>query len=290
MKPGIYNGMPMAEYMRLPAFSSSRAHTLLTYSPFHARYMPSREPSDASDNGTAIHDVLLEGVDRIAEIAAEDWRTKAAKEARDAARAEGKIPLLASRAATVKEAVGAAKEFVGRSELAGIFQRGKPEVTFVWDDGGLLCKARPDWLTDEHDILLHVKTTQGSAEPNSWIRNQLTNCGYDVACAFYERGLYASYTPGSGKNAPLSVFLVIEANAPYGCSLVALDPAMADLADSKARRAIKTWAECKRTKKYPSYPTQICYAEPKPWDLAAEQESASDEVFDVLQAKEGLQA
>jgi len=214
--------------------------------------------------GTAIHDALLEGIDRIAVIEADDWRTKAAKEARDAARTEGKIPILARKVEQVEDAVSAALSFIEKSEIAGVFHRGKPEQTVIWKEESLICKARPDWLTDDRSILLHVKTTQGSAEPSSWIRGQLTNMGYDVAWAFYQRGCPVG----------LSVFLVIEANAPYGCSLVGLDPAMQDLADRKVSRAIATWQQCKATGKYPAYSSRIHYAEPRAWQLEEEESHA----------------
>src|SRR3972149_5802627 len=55
------------------------------------------EDSERFDLGRAAHAYLLEGESGFAIIEAADWRTKAAKEARDAARAAGKIPLLADR-------------------------------------------------------------------------------------------------------------------------------------------------------------------------------------------------
>ena len=80
--------MSMSEYLSLDALSSGVCHTLLTESPYHARFKQENPgaPSSVSDMGIAIHDGLLEGVDRIVAIDADDWRTKAAKEARDAAR------------------------------------------------------------------------------------------------------------------------------------------------------------------------------------------------------------
>lgn len=288
MNPGIHAGVPMRDYMLHRGLSASRAHTLLTQSPRHAITVTDDEPSEASEIGTAIHDALLEGVNRLVAIEADDWRTKAAKEARDAARAEGKIPMLARKMVQIEGAVNAAKAFVETSEIAGIFSRGKPEQTIIWNEGDLICKARPDWLTDNRDILLHVKTTQGSAEPSSWIRNQLVPMGYDLAAEFYARGLHVAT---DDRLAPtlVSLFLVIEQTEPYGCSLVGLAPAMQDLASRKVDRAIRIWQECKRTGKYPCYPSQIHYAEPMAWQLSAEDEIEFGPQVDPLQDREGLQ-
>jgi hypothetical protein len=290
MNAGLHPGIPMADYLALPFLSSGLCHRILTCSPFHARYeQQNREQDDttASDTGTAIHDALLEGIDRIQAIDAPDWRTKAAKAARDEARAAGKIPMLLHKVWQVEAAVMAARAFIEGSELAGLFDDGQPEVTMVFETDGVLCKARPDWLSGDHSILCHVKTTQGSAQPDAWIRSQLVNSGYDVACAFYERGLYS--LPGDGKESPTSVFLVIEQSAPYGCSLIALDPAMMDIAERKVARAIATWRQCVATDRWPAYPSRICYAQPKPWQLAEEEERQATHEFDEKQAEYGLQ-
>lgn len=268
---GIHDGVPMRDYLLHAGLSASRLNILLSESPLHARHSEGGEPSEASEIGTAIHDGLLEGVDRIVAIEADDWRTKAAKDARDEARAASKIPMLARKVAQVQAAIAAAKSFIETTELSGIFERGKPEQTVIWYEGKLICKARPDWLTDSRDVLLHVKTTDGSAEPNSWIRNQLVR-GYDVAAAFYERGMFAvSETPEQSVYLH-SVFLVIEQNAPYGCSLIGMSPAMQDIAASRVNRGISLWAKCKAAGKYPAYSPVIHYAEPFAWQMADEEE------------------
>lgn len=286
----IRYGVPMEQYMAMKGISASLLHNVLAYSPLHARYWQQQpsEPSDASETGSAIHDALLEGMDRITVVDAQDWRTKAAKEARESARAIGNIPMLAHKVSRVESAVNAAREFVETTELAGIFERGKPEVTLEWSYDDMACKARPDWLTDDQDVILHVKTTAGSAHPESWIRSQLVQGGYDIAYAWYERGLFAQN--GDGKSAPLSVFLVIEQNPPHGCSLVSLDPAMADLAERRMLRAFESWTQCMLSGKFPCYPSAICYAQPKPWQLAEEEEIAMGAEYDELQLKEGIQA
>ena len=105
-EPGLYQ-MPLTDYIADPApepsLSSSLAHTLITQTPIHAfmrhpRLNPGapREESNKMDIGTIAHGLLLEGDEsRIVLIEAEDWRTKEAKEQRDQAYADGKVPLLA---------------------------------------------------------------------------------------------------------------------------------------------------------------------------------------------------
>jgi hypothetical protein len=279
--------MSMAEYLAIPALSSGLCNTLLAYSAYHAKHEQDNraaDDSDASDAGTAIHSALLEGMDAIVALDYPDWRTKAAKEARDAARAAGSIPMLAHKVERIGAAVGAAKNFIARSELAGVFDSGQPEMTLIWNEGAVLCKAKPDWLSADRSLMIHVKTTQGSANPDSWIRNQLTPCGYDLALAFYERGLSEVAQVENIR----SVFLVIEQQEPHGCSLVGLDPASHDLASRKAARAIRLWAECQRSGKYPSYPSRICWAAPKPWEMAQEDEREMSQPFSERELEGGV--
>lgn len=271
VKPGIYSSIKMAEYLALKALSAGRCNVILTQSAFHALHDEQSAPSEVSEIGTAIHDGLLEGVDRIVAIEADDWRTKAAKAAREEARAAGKIPILARKAEQVTRAIDCARGYMSQSELADEWAgESEAELTLVWKEGKVLCKARPDWLAADRSLLIHVKTTAGSAQPESWIRNQLCASGYDLAAAFYERGLYAAES-GKGRDAPTSVFLVIEQQPPFGCSLVGLSPAMMDLASSKAERAIAIWQKCQASGNYPCYPSRIAYAEPLPWQMVNEE-------------------
>jgi hypothetical protein len=283
-----YENLSMGEYLALPYVSASLLHNVLAYSPAHAKFWQQNrdDASEASDTGTAIHDALLEGMDRIVAIDAPDWRTKAAKEARDVARLDGKIPMLAHKVKNVEGAVNAAHKFIGASPLAGIFTSGKPEQTLIWEEGGLRCKARPDWLTNDRDILLHLKTTKGSANPEVWIRSQLEPMGYDVALAWYQRAIEQFVDADSCEH----VVLVVEQEAPHGCSLISLDPAMWSIAHAKVARALATWQRCVAAGRFPAYPSAIHYAEPKPWQLAQEEEAQLGVVFDQLQEEQGLQA
>ena len=124
-----------------------------------------------------------------------------------------------------------------------------------------------------------------AVRPASAVRESfgIVPMGYDLAAAFYERGLAAV------GNTALTVFLVQEVYEPFACSLVGLSPAMADIADSKVSRALAIWQECKKTGIWPAYLPRIHYAEPMPWQIADEEEAAVDGAYDELQEREGLQ-
>ena len=269
--PGIYQ-MTAAEYHAdpcdTPSLSSSIANILLTDSPRHAWFAhPKLNPnykqreSATFDLGTAAHAYMLEGADVITVIDAEDWRTKAAKDARDAARAEGKVPLLARQSLAVIEMAAAAQDqLVVFNDPPIPFTGGQPEQTLIWQEGGVWCRTRLDYLHDDHRWIDDLKSTGGSANPDAWTRGQLFTTGHDLQAAFYLRGLAAL----TGKQARFR-FVVIENEAPYALSVISLTPAALAFAEKKVQAAITLWRFCMDENRWPGYPTRTCHAELPPW-------------------------
>ena len=256
----------MPEYLALDALSSSACHTLLSRSPAHACY--DREHPHTStmmDVGTVAHQVLLEGSEvNISVVEANDWRTKAAREAREIARLEHKTPILTSMMDEVRCMVEAAWHYIRRSDIAEVMKHGAPERTLIWQEDDLWCKARPDWLTHDWRTIIHYKTTGRSANPEAFA-SHMVDMGYDLAAAFYAQGLAAVSTVHAFD--VKSVFLLQETEPPYACSLVGLSPGLMELGMLKAERAIKVWRQCLLSGDWPAYPTEVCYAEPKPWHM-----------------------
>ena len=295
---GIYPDMSMAGYLAVRAFSSGMAHRILTQSPAHAwvdsPWNPNRkdESSKAANIGTIAHDVLLEGGTGLLECIdpndypskstgyiPDGWTNKDIRAARDAAIAEGKIPLFPCDIDAVIEMVESAKAYIATSELAGVFDTGAPEQTVVWQDGATLCKARPDWLNA--DVCLHLKTTKRSVCPPAFERMAI-NMGYDVSLAFYARGI----------DRERHLILALEQEPPYACKLFGLSSAQADISARKVERAINTWAACMKAGKFPAYDGSVHYIEPTNWQMErALQDGDIDGLgYDPDIAGEGVQA
>lgn len=252
-----------------PSLSASLIHTLLTYSPAHARAAhpklnPNLERDDAShyDIGTIAHALLLQGDADLCEVIdAPDWRTKAAKEARDEARVNGKVPLLAHQLDNVTALVEAvAAQLIGFNDSPPVLTEGKPEQTLVWEENGVLIRSRLDWLRDDYRAIDDVKTTSRSANPEGWSRS-LFNFGGDIQAALYLRGVKAV----TGADATFR-WLVIETAAPYAMSVLTPGPDVLALADAKIDRALDIWADCLATDRWPAYPTRVCTVELPPWE------------------------
>lgn len=272
--PGVYEDLPADEYhadpSATPSLSASIARILCTESPLHAwakhpRLNPDyvKEEDEKFDIGNIAHELLLEQWDRVEVIDAKDWRTNAAKEARDAARAAGKIPLLTGRWQEVQEMVKHAVANLTKIDISPpLLMGGKPEQTLVWQEDGVICRARLDYLRDDYRAIDDLKTTSRSANPESWSRS-LFSMGYDIQAAFYLRGLEAV----TGAKAEWR-WVVLETTAPYAASVLSLGPAGLELAQAKVEYAIGKWRECIQRDEWPGYAQQIHYADLPGWEEA----------------------
>jgi len=260
-----------------PTLNSGLAHRILARSPRHAWWGHHRlnpewkeSSSDAFDIGTAAHDLIIDDrSDRIVVINADSWRTKEAKEQREAARAEGKLPLLEEQANAVLAMLAPLREAMASSpDLAGL---GKldPERTLVWQDplSGAWLRARPDWITTDRSIILSYKTTSASAEPDAYTRT-LLNFGYDMQAAFEMNGVEVIH----GTAPTHYIWVVQEVQPPYAVSLIGLSPELKAYAQAQFDAAVSRWAQCMANNVWPGYSERVCYPSVPPWVMAQAEE------------------
>ena len=271
--PGLYN-IPAEDYHAdpcpEPSLSCSIAKILLDKSPKHAwmrhpRLNPDcHEDNDKKfDTGTAAHALLLQGEDVCVVLDYPDWRTNAAKGARDEAYASGRTPMLRKDYDAVRAMVDVARQAIAEcSDLSGItLTDGQAERTIVWQEGGIWCRARLDWMSNKRDLILDYKTTGTSARPENWARTMAGMSG-DIQPAFYQRGNAATGWPSRAHWA----FLVQETSAPYACSFIGLSPAYLAWAAEKVEEAIRLWTACLAANDWPAYnANRIAYIEPPSW-------------------------
>lgn len=250
-----------------PSLSSGIARILLSQSPRHAwhahpRLNPDYEADDSTDFdiGQAAHQMMLRDSSKVIRVIdADDWRTKAAKEARAEAIAAGMLPLLREQAMRTAAMVRAVDHQLIGHEAEGAFTNGKPEQTLIWqDEGGIWCRARLDWLPGERrsPLLLYDFKTSYSANPDVWTRTLYNDDG-DVQAAFYARGLEAVL----GITDVRFRFVVVETAPPHCMSVIELEPSAVALARDRMGYAMRTWRECLRANKWPGYPTRVCHVE-----------------------------
>jgi hypothetical protein len=259
-----------------PTLSASVAKLLCSRSPLHAwtahpKLNPDFKPVHAEkfDVGQAAHQVLLEGEAIVSVIEAPDWRTNAAKDARDAARAAGLVPLLEAQWAETQAMAAAAQEQLEALDVAPApFTDGKPEQTIVWEEaGGVICRARLDWLRDDYTVIDDLKTTSRSANPDDFTRS-IFSMGYDVQVAAYRRAVATATGDYPDDPAVDFRFVVVETTPPYALSVIGLGPAALMIAEKKWAHAVRTWKRCLERDEWPGYPTRVAYAELPAWEEA----------------------
>lgn len=299
MKPGIYTGLSFAEYLAIPAVSQGVLQTLLDRCPSAARfdsYLNADRPRDTSDEmdcGTIAHEILLEG--STAGICVIDpneypadkggaipigWTNKAIRAARDGARAAGLVPILKPRMGEINAMVDAAHAYIEslKNTEPAIWaafqpQGGESELTLVWRDDEILCRARTDRISKDMKLIVDYKTTSSNVEPNRWARTQLLD--YYVGAAFYRRGVRILCD-----TTPAYVYLVQSTEPPYLCSLIGLDPHFVDLGDRKITAALNAWRKCLADDSWPGFPARVCYPVTPAWIEAEWQDREASEPID----------
>jgi hypothetical protein len=267
---GIHDGVLAETYhadpCEAPSMAAHDAHTLLTRSPAHAfhehpRLNPDHAPGDptvAQEEGTALHALLLEKQHVVEPVDAPDWRGKAAQEARKAARAVGRVPILAARWDTLLQTSVALRAALAKHEVGDFLARpGRAEQTMLWQDeseaGPIWCRSRVDWLCEDLPILVDLKTTEAAA--SAWDRG-VARDGIPLRAAHYLRGARAL-----GINRARYLFCVLERSPPFGVMVYELSPALLTIGEEQHQVARNIFGACLADGDWPSYPPCLATVE-----------------------------
>lgn len=256
--PGIYALSAEAYHAQPapgPALGSSGAVAIMRHCPARYWWDSSLNPMQPEDDesklefGKAAHIAMLEPdrwADSVVIVQADSWRTKAAQEARDAARAEGKTPLLPDAATKIVQMRAAIDAHPIASKA---FVAGEAERSIIWQDRatGSWCKARPDFMPDHRNYLIDYKTVV-SAHPRAFERHAF-DMGYHQQAAWYLDGLAAV----AGKRAHEYWFVCQEREPPFLVSVCRLAGDAVEWGAKLNRRALEIFAECVATNEWPGY-------------------------------------
>lgn len=219
-KAGLYDVEP--DWAKgQPFLHQSLAGRLIGLSPLHAWYkafgqQPGEEEfNDAKSFGTLAHALLLGG-GRLVAVEADDWRTKDAREKRDAALAEGKTPVLARRLDEAGKLVERVKAELARMGYPAI--SGRSEVIAIWKESGIWCQGMVDHLIipptkrkTDHAIIYDFKF---STEPvtKKKCEQKFIEYGYDIQETVYRSAVETILPRFRGRVDSFYVFA--EVNAP----------------------------------------------------------------------------
>lgn len=272
-----------ADPLPTPSLSQSVAHTLLAKSPYHAWLAHpklggvGRTPTKSQDNGSLVHALLLGAGKELAIIDAQDFRTNAAREERDAARQVGKVPILRQDAADAMLVVADIK--LGLEEL-GVRLSGVSEIKVAWTEetssGPVLCRGMLDHVIVDRGVIYDVKTCK-SAHPKA-CTSHIIEYGYHLQHAAYTSWLRKFRPALAGREQ--FMFLFVE-ELPEGSprrvviTPVELNGQFRELGARRWERACETWAHCLKSNTWSGYADRVVTLDAPKWALANEVEEAA---------------
>ena len=254
-----------------PSLSSHVAMTLISKSLMHAwrshPKSPLFEPSvmgAAADRGSAAH-TLLFGGKAIEAIVADDFRTAAARDARDKARAAGRIPMLSKDIEGLTTMIGPARErfhdLHGGAYLC--------EQTAIWRDttspGAGWRRSRIDTLSTSRTLIVDYKTTEAAVDAHSCER-RIADMGLHIQAATYVDAVESLHPELAGR--VKFIFQWQEQKPPYALSPpIEMSEAFLSLGRAQWKAACHLWDKALLHGAFPAYSPHPYLACPPPWEL-----------------------
>ena len=260
---GLHLNVPASVYhadpCTTPSLSSGAARTILAKSPAHVAMEnvrlggKSRTATESMETGSLIHAILASDDSEIRIGLFDSYMSKAAKEWRDNTRHSGYIPVLSHDYENAMHVADIVRkrcvEGITNTPFCGYAEN---EVTAIWRDGDVLCRAR-------YDVL--VRDGNGNADIWDWkstkdvsdrgIEKTIANYRYDIQAAFYMRGLEAL----GFKSQQISfIFVFFETVAPYTVRRVVLSQEYLQQAKKEVSQAISLWQQCLANSSFPTMP------------------------------------
>lgn len=267
-EPGVFWDMSEALYHSgptpTPSLSYSGAKVLLQGPPARYRFqLDNRIHKAAWDFGHAWHSMILGKGDPVVEVAAKDWRTKAAQEARANAYDRGFVPLLSRDVAKVR---AMAEVFLADPTVAPLFAAddGAAEVSMFGRDPvtGVWIRGRIDWVTASQRAFVDAKTTEDASTVG--FNRTVERFGYAMQAAWYDD--LAGQLPELPE-VDRFIFAAQEKEPPFFPHVFELSADWLAIGRHLNRKALDLFAECVDADHWPAYGPGITTLEPPPWLL-----------------------
>jgi PDDEXK-like domain of unknown function (DUF3799) len=279
-KSGFYPNISAADYHAdccpEPSLSQSLAKILIARSPLHAWYAhprlnPDWQPYEPTkfDLGNAAHKLMLGRGKDFEVLDFENWLTKAAKEAREAAHKAGKVAILREQFTRAQRMVVAGHEQLElmpppADTLFG--RKGNGEICIAWNEGNTWFRQLIDWMSSDGTIVGDYKTTDMPVAPHE-ISRKMQSDNWPIQAAMAERGLgvidpEAVDKPGLSRR---FFFVAQEVTAPYQLTVCELGEGHLERGRQQLEHAIGIWRACMKRNVWPGYPRQIIVPDVPGW-------------------------
>jgi hypothetical protein len=213
--------------------------------------------NDVYDFGHVWHSEVLGAGEETVVVDASDWKTKAAQQARDEARAAGKAPILRRELEKAQAMAAAVRDHPwGRRILDQPF-RAEQALFSIDAETGVPERAMVDILPDsptrEGRLLIGDIKTCESANPNFSMSRKMDDYGYNRQAAKYRK---LAIDLGLAEDAVV-VFLYQEKRPPYIVTAVIPDRKALHAGIVDNRTALRTYAECASSGRWPVYSDDV---------------------------------
>lgn len=258
-KPGFYRHVPAVTYFSANAVNHSSLK-LMDKSPAHFNAGGPQKDSDAKRLGSLAHMLLFEpdAVDGSIVPAPINPRTMEPYGSDTKAWAEyaaGQPGKLIVSPDEMDEAKRMVYSIESHPELSAVFNsRTASELVAIWDDGGVICKARIDALVD--DVFIGDLKTSDDASERSFLRS-VVDYSYDTQAAFYLRGCRALGLSGLD-----FVFGVVESDKPNLSAGYSLEAEFLEIAASRVDRWLNLVRSCRASGVWFGYTERIVSLRP----------------------------
>lgn len=214
----------------------------------HARKHP-HVSTKAMDLGTVVHSMILgtEPVHVVLDFP--NFTTDKAKKARDAAIANGKIPLKPGELADAEKIAQAVRD---HDVAGGLFAEGDAEASGFWQDEetGIWLRMRMDWATHfDVPTIVDLKTS-ADVSPDEFARSTF-KYGYHRQDPHYRDGWAAAL--GCDPDDIDFVFAVVDVNDPHLVMVYRLDDEAVSLGREQNKIAREVYRDCSESGHWPTW-------------------------------------
>lgn len=224
------------------------------------------------ERGKAIHNMVLEGGNKIVRIGAATYQANYAKAARDLARKKGQIPILEVEAEELDVVAYTLSHTI--HSMGYVLSEGIAEKKIHWHEastlGPVLCSSIIDWHTPG-GVIIDVKTTEGSVHPEQCALALTRGSGSIQDCAY--RSALCAKDPGLVGRTDV-IFFFGQSRPPYMVTPVRCTGSMRRIGEGRWLRAIETWAQClakgRLAMYWPQHTDRPIDVDPPAWELARE--------------------
>lgn len=269
--------MTMADYLSNPAIGSSGLRTLINKTPAHYKYeVENPEPSTPAQLlGTAIHQAILEPKYFKEQMVVEpifEGKTKSGEITTNKNCAEvrekyerwhlansSKIIITQEQKDQIQ---GILTNLSGHKQAVKLIADGIAEESLFWKDpeSGLSCKARPDFIRENH-IIVDIKTCQDASY--NFFQSDIARYGYHIQAAMY----LDAASMVLDKTFDTFIIVAIEKEAPFAVNCFQFKEDTINEGRLLYYKALLTLKECQKTGIWPAYGNEITPMELPVWAI-----------------------